>query len=107
MTLDEKKQTILIGHGTIKNAEKFKEYGLAAGPTLAQFGGELLFKGSVDKVLIGEHQHAMVAIIKFPCKDSLNNWYCSDAYQATIPIREEGADITFISYEEPMLIPST
>jgi len=96
---------LLIGQGTIKDAVKFKEYGIAAGPTLAKYGGELLFRGSVAKVLAGEHKHNMAAIIKFPDKESLNDWYNSDAYQVTIPIRKAGADITFISYEEPMIIP--
>lgn len=91
----------LIAHVTIKNPDRFKEYGASASGTFAPFGGELVLKGKMSNVLEGNHSHQMAAIIKFPDMKSLNNWYKSDAYQAIIPIRDEGADVTFVTYEEP------
>ncbi len=52
-------------------------------------------------MLAGEHDHKLVAILKFPDKDSIKSWFESDAYQALIPNRLEAADMTLIAYNEP------
>lgn len=92
---------ILIAEVTIKDEGKFKEYAAAAGSTFEPYDVEFLFKGMVSDVLVGEHPHKQVAIIKFPHKEALNDWYNSDAYQAIAPIRDAGADVTFVAYEAP------
>ena len=91
---------LLVARVAIKDADKFQEYVAKSGPTMAEFGGELLFRGKTDKDLTGGGKaHQVTAIFKFPGVDKLNDWYASDAYQAVVPLRDEGADIQFISYE--------
>ena len=82
-------------HATVKNAEKMVEYGAAAGPTLASFGGEFICRGP-SEVLSGNNAHAVMVILKFPDRASAKAWYNSPAYQAAIPTRSEGMDSVFI-----------
>ena len=91
----------LIVHLTVRDPDRMQTYAGSVGPTLTPFGGELLTRGAVADVLIGEHAHKTAAVLKFPDLASLRGWYHSDAYQALVPNRLEAADMTFIACEEP------
>jgi len=91
--------TILVVNTTVKDADKFKDYAAAAGPTLKASNAEILHKGQLQSVLHGEQSHASVAIIQFPDQATLDSWYASPAYQALIPNRNEAADMVFSSYD--------
>ena len=90
----------MIVHATVNNPDKFKVYSESAAPTLKSFGAEILFKGKVTEVLTGEHQHKMSAVMKFPDKKGIKDWYDSDSYQALIPLRDSAAKVIFISVDE-------
>lgn len=83
----------------LKNADKFKEYAKKFGPTIADFGGELVLRGKAEKALAGSADNQMSAIVKFPDMASLDGWFNSAEYQAIIPLRDEGADATIVAYE--------
>lgn len=86
---------------TVTQPEKFAQYSHNVGPTLKQFGGELMVRGKRNDTLAGtEVNHSAVGVIKFPDMSSLNNWYASAAYQALIPLRNEACDMTIVSYNE-------
>jgi uncharacterized protein (DUF1330 family) len=85
----------------VKNPEKMAAYSQAAGPTVAAFGGELTLRAPVTEVLAGESDVERVVMIKFPDADAARGWYTSEAYQALIPLRTEGADAVFILTEMP------
>jgi len=86
---------------TIKDLTKFKEYGEKVGATIAAHGGELIIRGKAEQVLSGSANHQMTAIAKFADAATIDRWYNSDAYQAIIPVRNEGADVTLVSYTVP------
>jgi uncharacterized protein (DUF1330 family) len=90
----------MIVHATVKDNEKFKKYSESAGPTLKQFGAEVLFKGKVSEILTGQHSHKISAVMKFPEHQSITNWYNSKEYQELIPLRESAADVVFVGVEE-------
>lgn len=82
-------------HLTVKDADKLQQYGAAAGETVAAHGGEFISRGPVE-VLSGESAHAMMAIIRFPDRDTARNWYNSAEYQALVPLRGEAIDSLFV-----------
>ena len=92
----------LIFHSAIKNQKKFQEYAQAVPATLKSFGGTLMVKGKSAKVLSGKHDHSNVGILKFADLSKAHGWYESKDYQSLIPNRNEAADMTVISYEEPV-----
>ncbi len=89
----------VIGHITVKDADKWAQYRAQVPATLAPWNAELLFRGQTDKVLAGEHQHTDTVVIRFPDQASVDGWYQSAAYQALIPLREQAADLVLISFK--------
>ncbi len=85
----------VIVNGTVKDAEKMQQYGAAAGPTLAQHGGELVCRGPIE-VLSGSSDYQIAVIIRFPDGAAARSWYESPAYQAIIPTREAALDSVFV-----------
>ena len=91
---------LLVARVTMKDPEKFKEYSDKAGPTMAEFGGERLFRAKTDKNLTGGGgDHQVTGIFRFPSLEKVDEWYASPAYQSLLALRDEAADIKMISYE--------
>jgi len=90
-----------VATATVKDPQKFQEYAQKAGETLAPHQGELVLRGKKNDVLTGHADHQTVGVIKFPSQDALNAWFSSDAYQAIVPLRDEAAEMTIVSYSVP------
>jgi len=88
----------VIGHISVKDADKWAQYRAQVPATLAPWGAELLFRGLVNKVLAGPHAHTDTVVIRFPDAASVDGWYQSAAYQALIPLRSEAADLVLVSF---------
>ena len=76
------------------NKEKLSTYSSLAAETLVPYGGEFLAKGPI-KALHGNAPYQTKVVIQFPDRDSAVGWYESAAYQALIPIRNQGMDSQF------------
>lgn len=90
----------VIGHITVKDAEKWDAYRGAVPATLAPWGAELVFRGRNARLLAGDHSHADVVVIRFPDRKAVDGWHSSPAYQALIPLRQQAADVVLLAYEE-------
>ena len=89
----------VVGHLTVRNAEKWAEYRNLVPATLEPWNAELVLRGKRVAVLAGEHPHTDIVVIRFPDLEAASNWYSSPAYQALIPLRQQAAEMTLISYE--------
>lgn len=89
----------IVGHISVKNPELWAEYRSKVPTTLLPWSGELVFRGKKVAVLAGENSHSDIVVIRFPNLDALDAWHASDAYQALIPLRQQAADVTLLSYE--------
>lgn len=88
----------VIGHITVRDADKWAEYRSRVPATLAPWGAELVFRGRRTAVLAGEHSHADVVVIRFSDQAAVAAWHASPAYQALIPLREQAAEVVLLSY---------
>ena len=89
----------VVGHLTVKDADKWAEYRSRVPATLDPWGAELVFRGKKVAVFAGEHSHSDIVVIRFPDKEAVGNWYSSAAYQSLIPLREQAAEFVMLSYE--------
>jgi len=89
----------VVIHASVKDADKFKEYGAAAGPIVKAHNGELVTAGHLKSVLHGDEPRDRCVIIKFDDVAAAEGWYNSPEYQAVIPIRNEALDSVFIVVE--------
>ena len=84
---------IVVGF-TPKDTDKLQQYGASVPSILAMYSGEILTKGSVEK-LQGDFAHTVQVIIAFPNREKALGWYNSAEYQALIPRRNQGMDSEF------------
>ncbi len=85
----------------VKNPDKFQTYAQKAGASIAQYDGEMVLRGKSVNVLSGHSDPNAVGIVRFADTDALERWYNSADYQQLIPLRNEAADMTLVTYEEP------
>jgi uncharacterized protein (DUF1330 family) len=90
----------VIGHITVHDGSLWDHYRAQVPATLAPWGAEILFRGRLDKVLGGSHDHRDTVVIRFPDTEAIDAWFASPAYQALIPLRERAADVVLLSYWE-------
>ncbi len=90
----------IIGHITIKNHEKWEEYKSKLPATLEPWDTKLLFRGKLDSILSGNHNHKDTVVIQFPTLQAVKDWHDSTAYQEIVPIREAAANVDLLMYEE-------
>jgi uncharacterized protein (DUF1330 family) len=90
----------VIGHITVKEAEKWDTYRSGVPATLAPWGAELVLRGRNARVLAGEHAHTDVVVIRFPDRAAAEGWHASPAYQALLPLRQSAADVVLVTYDE-------
>jgi uncharacterized protein (DUF1330 family) len=87
-------KTLIIVDLTPIDTIKLSQYSVLAAETLLPFNGVFIAKGPIE-CLAGEVTQPMKAVIEFPDKQSARDWYNSAAYQAIIPLREEGMHSQF------------
>ena len=90
----------VIATVTVKNPEKFAEYGRLSGPSMEPFGGEVHLRGKFSSQLGDGQDHSASAVLRFPDIQSAKDWHASPAYQEIIPTRDEGADVILTFYEQ-------
>jgi len=89
----------VIGHVTVKDAQRWAEYRSGVPATLIEWGGELVLRGQRRAVWDGTHQHTDTVVLRFPSLDAATRWHESAAYQALIPTRQMAADLDLIVFE--------
>lgn len=89
----------IIGHISIKDPAKWSAYCSKVPATFAAWGGELVFRGKKLTVLNGVHPHTDTVVARFPDTAALSGWHDSAEYQALVPLRDAGADVTLVAYE--------
>lgn len=90
----------VIGHITVKDADKWAQYRAQVPATLAPWGAELLFRGQLGSLLCGSHRHSDTVVIRFPDSASITGWYQSAAYKALLPLRQAAADLDLIAFND-------
>ena len=91
--------TVLSANVEMKDPEKFKEYSPKAIASMEPYGGKLMLRAKVAKVIHGPIPHQVIALLEFPDSAAIDTWYNSDEYQALVPLRDEAAVIRFAVVE--------
>jgi uncharacterized protein (DUF1330 family) len=89
----------LLGLIDVCDGEAWLSYVEAVGPTIREAGGEVLLRGRRVATKSGHAVGSQVVVLRFPDLPALERWYGSPAYQALIPLRDKGADVTVMFYQ--------
>jgi uncharacterized protein (DUF1330 family) len=89
----------LVGHITVKDDGLWQKYMAGVQESLAPFDCNIIFRGQLDRILAGQHDHNLVVVIEYPDQTTLDNWYGSEKYQSLIPLRDKAADVVITTYK--------
>ena len=89
-----------VGWIRVKDAGAWEQYRGRVGDTIAQYGGEVMFRGGLQQVFSGAVDHESVVALRFESPDAAKRWHDSPEYQALIPVRDRGADVTLTLYQD-------
>jgi uncharacterized protein (DUF1330 family) len=89
----------LVGHITVKDDGLWQKYMAGVQESLAPFDCKIVFRGQLDRILAGQHDHNLVVVIEYPDRTTLDNWYDSEKYQSLIPLRDKAADVVITTYK--------
>ena len=89
-----------VGQIRVKDAVAWEQYRRRVGATVAQYGGEVMFRGVLQEAFGGEGDHDSVVALRFENMEEAKRWHDSPEYQALIPIRDQGAEVALVLYED-------
>lgn len=89
-----------VGQIRVKDAASWEQYRSQVGATIAQYGGEVQFRAAIETVFVGRGEHDSVVALRFADIEAAKRWHDSPEYQALIPLRDQGADVTLVLYQE-------
>jgi uncharacterized protein (DUF1330 family) len=85
------RKAYLVGQITVINPEAYAVYSAQVPQTIAAFGGKYLVRGGLATVLEGISRGDRNVVIEFPDRQTAENWYASDAYQAIVKHRTDNS----------------
>jgi len=86
----------VVVQGRIENREMLNAYVAKVIPSILSGGGRILGFDETPEVVEGEIDRPRTVIVEFPSREAFRAWYDSEAYQAILPLRLEGAPGTLI-----------
>jgi uncharacterized protein (DUF1330 family) len=92
--------TYVIGQIRVKDQQAWQNYASRVGDVIARYGGTVLFRGRSDSILSGGGAPDLIVAIRFDNAELARRWHDSEDYQALVPIREKGAEVNLVIYEQ-------
>jgi uncharacterized protein (DUF1330 family) len=89
-----------VGRIKVKDGVAWEAYRSRVGATIAQYGGEVLFRGIAAGSFSGSMDHDKVVALKFDDLAAAKRWHDSAEYQALIALRDQGAEVSLLLYQE-------
>lgn len=87
-----------VAQFTVKDPATLSSYSQKAGPVIASYGGELLFKSTAGEALDGSNPNKGIAVFRFPSDEAMRSCHDSDAYQTLVQERRIGAEMIITGY---------
>lgn len=69
----------------------WEEYRRVAGPIMAAGGGRFVVSSARVEPLEGDWRPATLSVVEFPSYQAARDFYYSDAYQSTVPLRQKAS----------------
>jgi uncharacterized protein (DUF1330 family) len=75
----------------ITDPAAWDEYRRVAGPIMAASGGRFLVGSQKIEALEGGWQPASISVVEFPSYEAARDFYHSEEYQRTVPLRQRAS----------------
>lgn len=90
----------VIGQITVHDTARWQDYLGRVGDTIAQYGGEVQFRGGLSRTYSGMPPGDKVVVIKFVDQQAADCWHDSPEYQALVGLRDAAARVTLVSFSD-------
>ncbi len=96
---------LVTGRVRVRDAAKWREYVAQVGATIAQYGGEVLFRGAQVRAFApaagrnGDGGELLV-VLRFADAAAAARWHDSPEYQRLIAVRDAGAEVVLTGYDD-------
>ena len=80
----------------LRDPQMFEEYRKQVLSTIEAYGGRFLVRGGKFTALEGEMPFDRIAMLEFPSRKAVEDWYNSPAYQKILPLRLNAMEAQFI-----------
>ena len=81
---------------TIRDGTRFGEYIRGHLPSLALYGGRILFRSNDNEAVEGTWHPRLLVIQEWPTETAFQAWYGSDEYRPWKEMRHTACDIDFV-----------
>ncbi|MDR1936011.1 MAG: DUF1330 domain-containing protein [Candidatus Accumulibacter sp.] len=88
----------------ITDTNLFTQYMKGHLPTIAQYGGQLVFRSIQNTPVLGTENWDAIAIQKWPDEAAFVKWWQSDKYRPWAEIRDQAARILIICCQDAVLL---
>ena len=86
----------------IIDRDLFAQYIKGHVPTIARFGGTIIFRSTENVPVLGSENWDVVAIQEWPSSSAFDLWWVSDEYKPWAHIRDRAADLVIIKCQSNM-----
>lgn len=91
----------MVGLVTVTNKDWVKEYRARNSALLEKYGGRILVRGKPATILEGERPEVdAIVVVEFPSVAQAQAWYSDPEYQPLIELRQTGAHVDFMVFEQ-------
>jgi uncharacterized protein (DUF1330 family) len=84
-----------VGSISVTDPEIWQSYVDQVGETIAQYGGEVMFRGVRPEVEAAAHR---IVALRFANESAAKQWHDSPEYQRLVPLRDAGAIVHLVLY---------
>jgi len=92
--------TYVIGQIRVNDQTAWQQYVAEVGQVIEQYGGQVLFRGRCESVLNGKDAPELLVVILFDNVAMAKRWHDSSEYQALVPLRDQGAEVSLVIYDQ-------
>lgn len=83
----------------IINPDLFMEYIKGHLPSIAQYGGKIVFRSTENEPILGSECWDAIAIQEWPSASAFDAWWTSDEYKPWAQIRDQAATMVITKCE--------
>lgn len=90
-----------VGTIRVTAPDAWATYVSQVGATIAQYGGQVIFRGTRADSVRAAHVEGdrRIVTLRFESLEAAQRWHDSPEYQRLVPVRDAGAEVELLLYE--------
>lgn len=82
-------------------AESYAAYGEAVTPLLEKCGGEVIYAGQPNELVIGKDRWDLMLLVRYPTRETFLGMVTSEEYLSVVHLREQALEDSILYATDP------